>query len=482
VLLYTRFLGLNQSLEIDELFTVFLYVDPGPSGALFGHYEPNDHVLYELLAWVATSVLGRAEAIYRLGSVVPALAGIALLVTWAWRRFGPWTATIAGLVLTFAPLSLAETTLARGYGLALLAMVGMIVSAAELVERGPRPWLLAGLAASIFTGVGTHPILGLGALGVVLALLTRPVLRGGVIRATIGAGIALVLLFAPLIPQMVSDFNNAYLNPPAREVAGGPPKVLRPPVPLDTPITGPVALMAPMGRMFVEGDINIRCVAQCDRGGELWLYGLIPVLFAIAGGYELHRRRQTGQLLVFALPLLALFTVVTVGRLFMLDRFALFLLVPMAMLIAVGLAGAGQFLWRMAPARPLVVLVGTALVLFGSYRMIQMSTRWAELPQENYKQAAEIALASRVRPIVTNSVRPWGLWYYLGRDGVRQIDEADLESVLCGKGSLVFIDHKYRTNSPDVSCLVRDGAARITVEQRARGSFEVWIRTPVPTH
>ena len=66
--------ALDQSLWHDEAFSVLTYTSHGPGEILFGDYVPNDHVLFNLLAWLTTGVLGQSEVAYRLWSVLPALA------------------------------------------------------------------------------------------------------------------------------------------------------------------------------------------------------------------------------------------------------------------------------------------------------------------------------------------------------------------------------------------------------------------------
>src|SRR5215217_7481549 len=79
VLIWTRLVGLDQSLQHDEAFAVEQYIEPGPSGTLFGQYEPNDHVLFNLVTWGTTQGLGRSEALFRLWAALPGLAAAGLL-------------------------------------------------------------------------------------------------------------------------------------------------------------------------------------------------------------------------------------------------------------------------------------------------------------------------------------------------------------------------------------------------------------------
>jgi hypothetical protein len=471
---YSHFVGLNASVYSDEAYTIHYYVNPGPSGFLFSAYQPNDHVLWEGLAWLATAALGHAVAIYRLTSVLPAGVAAALLSAWAWVRLGRWHAVVVAMALTLSPVLLLETIQARGYGVSLLAMAGMTVAALELVRAGPDRRLLAGFAAFVFLGVATDPIVGLGAALLVAALawdrtLRRPVLVAG------AAGLAAVaLFFAPLLPQMVTTFDHDYLNPPQRHAAVHPS---RGGLPLDSPVAGPALLLAPAGRMLAQGNIAPGCTTQCVAGGDLWLYGLAPLLLAVAGAVRLWRRRQRGRLLVLGLPILGSFTLLTVSRVFIADRFVLFLFAPLVLLLSIGALGVLDVASRVRWLRPALVVAAAALALFGCARVIRMTTQWQADPSENYELASRIALGSGVRPIVSNTKRPAGFWVYLGTNGFTQLrTPAALSAALCGPGPLVFIDEPFRAAPVDASCLRRAGAASIVVPQSTRGHMVVWIK------
>src|SRR5688572_30665359 len=71
VLVWTRLIGLEQSFQQDEVFTVQEYVIPGPDGFLFGEYSPNNHVLFSWLAWLTASVVGQSEPLDRIWGVFP---------------------------------------------------------------------------------------------------------------------------------------------------------------------------------------------------------------------------------------------------------------------------------------------------------------------------------------------------------------------------------------------------------------------------
>lgn len=64
---------LGMSLWHDEAGSAINYIDGGPYAIFFRPYIANNHPLFNLVAWLTTSLLGRAEVVYRLGSVLPAV-------------------------------------------------------------------------------------------------------------------------------------------------------------------------------------------------------------------------------------------------------------------------------------------------------------------------------------------------------------------------------------------------------------------------
>ena len=128
----------------DEIITVENYVRAGPGAILAGSVPPNNHELFSLLAWLTRSMFGRVGDRLRLWSVVPFLAGV------AWSRHGCTYASrrLSGVLFLFlatgSPLLLDITPAARGYGLAFLAMVVVVVAALEAARSGPKSCWLSG--------------------------------------------------------------------------------------------------------------------------------------------------------------------------------------------------------------------------------------------------------------------------------------------------------------------------------------------------
>ena len=79
MLVWSRLANLGTSFWSDEAYSAYYYAGRGPRGIWFGTYVPNNHVLYNLLSWVTTGAVGRFEASYRIWSVVPGAAAVALI-------------------------------------------------------------------------------------------------------------------------------------------------------------------------------------------------------------------------------------------------------------------------------------------------------------------------------------------------------------------------------------------------------------------
>ena len=113
-------LGLDHSFWHDEILDVEEFVREGPGRILAG--PDLNHELFTLLGWATSSVVGESELALRLWSVVPFVAGVALVTVWLHRRFGALSGLLFLFLATVSPLLLDITRQARGYGLAFLAM------------------------------------------------------------------------------------------------------------------------------------------------------------------------------------------------------------------------------------------------------------------------------------------------------------------------------------------------------------------------
>lgn len=214
---------LFNSLAMDEVETFLSYVRNSailiarnvPAIGTYGN--PNNHILFSLLAHLTTRLFGESEWALRAPSfflgaaAIPALYALTLEVTRA-----RWVAATAALIFAASPAVAFWMTQARGYtGLLLCVTLGQLFWVLGL--RGDRrSWL--GYVISTFCGAYFHPIALIPfvaqALYLMLAELRRyrgappdRLLPRGVasiaILAQVSAAIALAVFYTPAIPGLL---------------------------------------------------------------------------------------------------------------------------------------------------------------------------------------------------------------------------------------------------------------------------------------
>jgi len=116
----------TQSFTVDESTTFLNYVR-GPWARIYQHYDPNNHVLYSILAKLSTRAFRVSEFSLRLPSL---LAGFFLILGlyWVLERSvsSPVIRWVALVTLSLNPLLLDLSVAARGYGLGLAILVWAI--------------------------------------------------------------------------------------------------------------------------------------------------------------------------------------------------------------------------------------------------------------------------------------------------------------------------------------------------------------------
>jgi hypothetical protein len=463
LLAWSRLANLQVSFWQDEAATALQYIDPGPAG-VFRYYSPNDHVLYTLLSWVTVKTLGHVEAIYRFWSVIPGLASIGVVTVWAWRRFGPAAASATVVLAAVSPVHLVLTPQARGYGLAMFAAAVMLVSAVRVSDRGSaRDVALFGVAG--FAGIATLPVFAPAFVGHVVVLLVRrerrimaAVVTGAVIAASL-------LLYSPILGDVLDSSEQEF---GARLAWSGP-------------ITGPFdALLRPTLRTLVP--------ARFDHLANRLIIGLVCVVLIGLATRKLWRSAQRTTWAHLVVPVVGTYGVLTIGRFFVAERFASFLLPYVVVLLALGAVEAWHLARRLLPtawlATLVAIVVAVPFALVGTRHVVQHVNLLARFPYENTKQVGLIANNVDADAIITNSRRPEGLLYYVG-DELRVVEDQDvLDDAICTRPApFVFIDHQSPRfhPEPDLRCLADRGAVRVRVPQQRssavgnRGVYEVWL-------
>jgi|HubBroStandDraft_6_1064221.scaffolds.fasta_scaffold07750_2 SAM-dependent methyltransferase/4-amino-4-deoxy-L-arabinose transferase-like glycosyltransferase len=478
VFVWMRLIDMQISFWDDEATTVVRYIDAGPSGIYSSAaYTPNDHVLYSLLSWVTVGILGRHEPDYRIWSVFPAILAAVLLVVWAHRRLGRATGLALAAVLLTAPYLLYETVQARGYGLAQLGIVLVLIGALEIEEHGPQRWSLAALATGIVVGPAAHAMTGVGVLCVVAFLLRRADLRRPVLKASAAGALCLAVILAPLLPAMAGEALKWFVAGP-HDTRNAAIARARPPLPATAPITGPIDLGMYTGELLETGKINAVCGSHCEPAAKVARWDAPLLVLAIAGALALWWRQRRGVLGCLLATLVGSFALLTIARTYAADRFVLYLLPAYALLAAVGLGALLSWVVRRQPTlRPTLAVGALALLIFGALRINQMNERWNQRPPEDYRGMADAFLGSGIPHAVTNAPPNVadGLSYYLGAK-VSYAPPTQLQAQLCSEGApFAFVQLHFAITPAEERCLLARHASALDFHGGGDQLLRLWL-------
>lgn len=452
--------GLDLGFWHDEIWTMVRFVNPGPIAVFNGPYVPNNHMLFSLLAWASTSLGGQTEIVARFWSVVPTLGLVAIGAPWIARRLG-WAVTISFVVLVAAnPLVIVVARQARGYGLAMLCTALMIGATWESLAPDTPPSRLVSVAIFGALAIFTLPITVLAFLSLASLLYVR-YRRHAVI--TVGAvGAASVIWYWGNLPELLDSVDQRFGEPhPWYGFFSGPFETL----------------MFPVARLLRTEYIDpFRPPADSLSA---WTVSALLVLggLSVLGALRLKRQASSLQSLAVWVPVAATFAVLTVSRLWMLDRFVSFLIAPVTLLVAAGIVEASRLVARTSEARTAAWVAASVGALFLLSLALPTYERLTTTPVEGFKEVAEI-ISSRSEPILTNSLASFGLDYYLDRD-FEILNNNELEAIMCAGASddRIFINHPQRQSELlDTGCLVDAGYQVTRVDQLIRGDWiDVWV-------
>ena len=460
VLVWSRLANLGTSFWSDEAYSAYYYSGRGPRGIFFGTYVPNNHALFNLLSWVTTGAVGRFEASYRIWSVVPGLAAVALAAWWAWKRLGPVAATLIVVLATVSPVHLVLTPQARGYGLAMFAGVVMLVGAVRASDRQSTRdvWLFA---AGALIGIWTLPVFALAAVAQAAVLLWDRRLRKPTLIACGAIAAASLAFYAPMLGDIAHNSHQRFGSRLAVVNA----------------VTGVYHHLA-------APTISNAMPAAPHAVVNDFATFLVIALLTVAAVVRLLRAKEGALLAHLTVPIFGTYTALVIGRFYVQPRFASYLLFPVLVLLAIG----GQQIWDafapVAAARVVAAIAIAAIALTGTVRVADLTAAQAKLPWENYRFVADLAKSTTFRYIVSDTTHPGALYYYLGPKRVLLLGPgAVAKQAYCGlKGRFIFVDDSYRRPTPlNVKCLLDRRAFRIHVPQqehppiRAPGALTVYL-------
>jgi len=468
VLVWTRLLYLDASLWHDEIVSITTYDSLRTLLDL-----KASHVLFQFLAWITAGAIGETAAAYRLWSVAPGIAAVAIGTWWAWRRIGALQGTAFATLAVAAPLQLEVTTQARGYGLALLAATLMLV-AADHLTRHPRSRARWAFLGSGLLGIWTLVFFAFAFVGQALSLLWWARLRFFVGMVLAGAGALSLAFYAPVL-----DTGGGPLEQ-WRDVVGGLP------LPLDSAV-----LLESTSKWLVVPTADLLSSALTAGAVAIpdWAY-LVVLALALFAVWALWRRGDLGLALLLLVPVVVFNLSFAVLDLTTVDRHQLPLLTHFLVLVAVGVVELGRMVSRYAVLRAAAAALGVVAALGLAREVVLENERRRSVPLENFAEVASVVRGTQIGEVVTDSVRPEGLRYYIGHH-VAELDPEAVEAMLCdSRREFVYIRHlPLAPGTPGyvqpsrLKCAKERGATRVRVPQRGgRGGWiDVWIiRNPPP--
>jgi hypothetical protein len=452
ILCWSRFAGLNRSYSSDELMTVRGYVRVGPHEILIGHYIPNNHELFSLLGWATSSIFGESETALRLWSAVPFVAGVIVVTAWLHTRLGPLSGLLFLFFATASPLLLDITRQARGYGLAFLAMSVLTVVALE-ADRSPRIWTIVAFCSAGVVGTWTLPHFGIAFAATGAVLLTNRELRR---RTAIGLTVsvlAIIAWYSPHFDDLLESSRQEY----------------------GAPISAAWVITAPIDQTLMPALIWIDETLYDPGLGALAIVGALALLI---GSSPLLRSRDSR--LILSAGVMATVVTLWLTRTHVAPRFFSFLLVPLLILLASGIA---VILARFATTHRFGVRTLIAVTTLGLVGLISAPymVRVTQLPRESTRDAAATirALAPPSAPVFAYVPYPSDLEFYLGRPVERARTPEQALRVCHAPHEAVLISQPWILPPVIIPCTQRKGARHYRFRQYARGGeIRVWFIPP----
>jgi hypothetical protein len=450
LLLWSRFAGLNHGYSSDELMTVRGYVRAGPHEILIGRYIPNNHELFSLLGWATTAIFGESEVALRLWSAIPFVVGVIIVTAWLHVRLGALSGVLFLFLATASPLLLDITRQARGYGLAFLAM-GVLVVAALEATRAPRAWTIVAFCGAGVVGTWTLPHVGIAFAATGVVLLTKRELRRAVSIGLAASFLAIGSWYAPHLDDLRSSSRQEY----------------------GARIDGAWIVTAPIDQILMPGLRWIDEVLVDPGPGSLVL---VAALALLVGSSPLLRTRDSA--LVLGSGVVATVVTLWLTRTNVAPRFFSFLLVPLLLALATGIAA----ILARATSRPAHVRTVLAVTSLGLLVLISAPYTWSitRLPRESIQDvAATIRTVAPSAPVFAYVPYPRDLEFYLGRplETARTADQ--FRRVCQAEREVVFVSQPWLLPPVTVPCTRREGARHLRFRQYARGEeVNVWLIPP----
>jgi hypothetical protein len=329
-------------------------------------------------------------------------------------------------------------------------MAVMIVAALETQRTGESRSLLPFFAAGLL-GSLTLPNFGIAFLATALALAISPALTRRVAYGIVGSALVVSMWYAPHAHDLVES---------SRQENGAP-------------IAWFGLLGSPIDHVLVPavlwfGDTFL------EAGVARFIVVVLAAVLLLSS--PLLRTRDTALILCSGTAATLLFVWAT--RLYLAPRFVSYLLVPLFILLATGMAHALEWHGRRPRLRALVAMIAIGLAV-GAFA--GAAAQLLRVPAEAWKEASARIEASAPpgAPVLAFVSRPHGLRYYLSRP-VTTLRRPDVVSAVCAADEdVVYVFNAYETEPVSVPCLSRPGGRYFRLRQHSYGGeIEIWMVPP----
>jgi hypothetical protein len=392
-----RFYGLNSDLWLDEITTIFDYLDFSTFHILVAYTSSNNHLFNTLLVHRMIDVFGMQEWAIRLPAALLGIACIPAVYYLARTALGRSESMAACLLLAVSYHHIFFSQNARGYtGLLLWGMLGTAFFLRGLTSSRLRYWILYVLV--MFLAMGTilysfFVVSAHGAAFVAALWMLRHQGRslGPLIKRASAAwavlGILCFHLYASVLPQVYVLMQVLYRDPP-----GG---------------------FAPLSLEYAEEVVRGLSVGV---GGVI---GLTLAAFVGGSGFFIFFRRHPLFSLTLILPLLATASFVLLLNLIVLPRSFLWALPTACIFAAAAGAGLGRLGERFGTpaARAPIALLGLLVVL-----SLASLPAYYRTPKQPNRASLRWVMEQKGPddPVVAIFLAEWGVRFYGPQFGLRE--------------------------------------------------------------
>jgi hypothetical protein len=327
----------------------------------------------------------------------------------------------------------------------MFAGVVLLVGAARASDSGEtRDIALFAIGAVI--GIWTLPVFAVAAIGQSFVLLWNKRIRKRAFLACIAIALLSILCYAPLFGGILDNADQQF----------------------GTRLAVVETVTGAYHHLAAPTIANAMPFALRSTFNEVATF-FVFALLAIAAIARLWRRRDRVLLANLLVPIFFTYLVLVVGRFYVQPRFASYLLFHVLVVLAIGV----QQLWDViARVTALKVVAAVAIVMFaltGSARVASLTEAQAQLPWENGKFVAQVAKATGLNYVFTDSTHPGALYFYMGADHVVAMHATAVQQqAFCAvKSRFIFVDDEYhQIVAPHLKCLTDRHALKIEVPQQ----------------